>query len=154
MTVTNASFRQDFPAFANTTSYPDGMVTFWLTFATNLLTPAADRWGAMFDQGVELVMAHNLTIEYRSNTLASVGAPPGEATGMTNNKSVDKVSTGFDTASVAEEGGGHWNLTNYGSRFLRLARMIGAGPIQLGYGDTGNYSAASGAWPGPYWPFG
>jgi len=43
---------------------------------------------------------------------------------------------------------GHWNLTVYGTRFIRFAKMFGAGPIQIGIGY--NPSPFGGpAWPGP-----
>ncbi len=152
MTVTAASFRTDFPEFASTTVYPDAAVNYWINFAT--LSLNVDRWGTLLDQGTELFVAHNLVLEAKAQAEATNGAPPGMATGMVNSKSVDKVSVGYDTGSASEEDGSHWNLTIYGIRYLRMARMMGAGGIFLGApaADT-NYSAASNAWPGPYWPW-
>lgn len=121
MTVTTAKFRQDFPEFGDTTRYPDAMVTFWLNFAVAMLTPAAARWDTVFDMGVELMTAHQVTLGVRAGALA---AP-------TTSKAVDKVSVSYDTSAVTLENGGHWNGTAYGVQFLQLARMIGAGGIQL-----------------------
>lgn len=152
MSVTPASFRQNYPEFASTTTYPDSQVTYWTTVAVQLIN--ADRWDTLADLGIELFVAHNLVIEARSQATSANGAAPGEPQGMVASKSVDKVSVSYDTSSVAELDAGHWNLTVYGARYIRLARMMGAGGIQLGYESSGTYSVAQGAWPGPYWPFG
>jgi hypothetical protein len=53
------------------------------------------------------------------------------AAGMVARKTVDKVSVTYDTASAMEEDAGHWNLTVYGTRFIRLARMVGTGGMQF-----------------------
>jgi hypothetical protein len=66
---------------------------------------------------------------------------------MLNSKSVDKVSAGYDTASVAEEFGGNWNLTTYGQRLYRLMQQFGAGPLQIGAGP--GCAPVYNTWPGP-----
>jgi hypothetical protein len=68
-------------------------------------------------------------------------------TGVINSKSVDKVSIGYDTAGGIEAGAGHWNLTIYGTRLIKLIKMVGAGPVQVGIGCTPMYSGS--AWSGP-----
>ncbi len=153
MAVTPASFRADFPAFGDPTRYPDSSVAFWTTVALKFLN--ADRWGDALDVGTELFVAHNLVLEFQAQTASSNGAAPGMSQGMVNSKSVDKVSVGYDTGSAAELDAGHWNLTIYGQRYVRMSRMMGAGGIQLGVPCAApNFSASSQAWPGPYWPFG
>ena len=152
MAVTPTSFRADFPAFVDATNYPDSAITFWTTVALQFLN--AERWDTAIDIGTELFVAHNLVLEFQANTAAGNGAAPGLSQGMISSKSVDKVSISYDTGSAAELDAGHWNLTIYGQRYVRMARMMGAGGIQLGIGYDPNFSAASGAWPGPYWPFG
>jgi len=131
MTVTAASFRVAFPEFTSITKYPDGQVDFWLALAVELLNAA--RWGTVLDYGVQLFVAHNLVLGYMAERQGANGVP-GAASGMLNSKSVDKVSAGYDTASVAETDAGHWNLTTYGQRYVRMMRMFGAGPIQIGAG--------------------
>lgn len=121
MAVTAAQFRLDFPEFGDTTRYPDALVTFWLNFAVTMLTPTAARWDTVFNMGVELMTAHQVTLAKRAGALAAPQA----------SKAVDKVSVSYDTSAVTLENGGHWNGTSYGVQFLQLARMIGAGGIQL-----------------------
>lgn len=124
-----AQFRQDFPEFGNTTTYPDSSVSFWMTIAVSLVNP--DRWGVLTDQGIELVTAHHLVLAQRDQAAAAVGGAPGEMKGPTASKSVDKVSVSYDTGAVALSDGGFWNLTTYGVRFLTIARAMGAGGMQL-----------------------
>lgn len=133
--------------------------------------PAARKWGVgssvatsppttLLDLGTELFVAHNLVLEKRSQDASGVGGNPGEVKGPTSSKSVGPVSISYDAASAAEEAGGYWNGTVYGTRFLRLARQKGMGPVQIGIGYVPPYSVGSfvgffgsaGAWPGPY-PF-
>lgn len=122
-------FRMDFPEFASTTDYPDAVITFQIGIATALLN--ADRWGTMLNYGIELYVAHNLVLAAQASEDVATGNTPGEMTGPTSAKGVDKVSVSYDTASASLTDGGFWNLTRYGVQFLQLARMMGAGGIQL-----------------------
>lgn len=129
MTVTTAQLRSDFPEFADTTVYPDAMVQTWLTVAASLVN--ADRWTELTNVGIELVTAHHLALSARDQNAAAVGGIPGTMTGPTSAKSVDKVSVSYDTAAASLDGAGFWALTSYGVRYLSLARMFGAGGLQI-----------------------
>lgn len=154
--ISAADFVADLPEFKDPVAFPPAMVTWWLTFAAKFINQ--ERWGlpgaggsaerTEFDYGQELYAAHQLTLEARAIAEATNGAQPGLAFGMLNSKSVDKVSVGFDTGSVAELDAGHWNLTIYGMRFKRLADTFGAGPIQVGCGWVPPFSGP--AWCGPW----
>lgn len=124
MTVTTASFRAAFSEFADTDQYPDPMVTFWLTYCQSLLVNTC-RWGDLLDYGVNLMLAHQCVLATRNAKQAGAIAAPITA------RSVDKVSTSYDTGMVTLENGGHWNGTSYGVQFLQLARMVGSGGMQL-----------------------
>lgn len=129
MTVTPASFRTDYPEFADTTAYPDSGVTYWLTVAGLLLNTL--RWQDMLDVATELFVAHNLALERQAQKSAASGAVPGLSTGPVSSKTVGPVTQAYDTTAGIEEGAGHWNLTVYGTRFIGLVKMFGAGPIQV-----------------------
>ncbi|MCX5495375.1 DUF4054 domain-containing protein [Kaistia dalseonensis] len=129
MTVTVSSFRADFPEFASIVTYPDAMVAFWLTTAAKLLS--IDRWAELLDLGTELFIAHNLALGARDQKAAVAGGIGGSSAGLVASKAVDKVSVSYDTGAAAIEGAGAWNLTTYGTRYIQLARMIGAGGLQL-----------------------
>jgi hypothetical protein len=148
MSVTVASFRAAFPAFASTTLYTDPAIQFWIDIGTKLQNPG--RWGDLFDYGIQLFVAHNLVVDYQSNKAGALGQKPGQIEGAVTSGSVDKVSYSRDTQSAMEPDAGHWNLSTYGLRYIRLLRMCGAGPLQVGVplgGDASNYYP--GAWPGP-----
>lgn len=127
--MTPAQFRADFPEFADTTAYPDSQVTLWLTVGSKLVNEC--RWGELTDLGIELVAAHHLVLGRRDQQAALVGGVPGQMTGPLSSKSVDKVSAGYDTGAATIDDAGFWNLTSYGVRYATLARMMGAGGIQL-----------------------
>ncbi|KVH04117.1 hypothetical protein WS84_17380 [Burkholderia anthina] len=124
-----AQFRQSFPEFNDTTTYPDPLVQFWMTVAVSLVN--AERWGELTDLGVALVTAHHLALALKDQKTAAVGGVPGQVTGPQSSKAVDKVSASYDTAAVAIKDGGFWNATMYGVRYLSLAQMMGSGGIQL-----------------------
>lgn len=148
MAITVAQFRIDYPEFADVTKYPDSQVTYYLTLAYQMLN--SSRWMSQLDLGAELFVAHNVQLEARAQIEANNGGIPGTTTGPIASKSVDKVSVSFDVGSGIEPDAGHWNLTIYGTRFIKLARMKGAGPLLVGIGvaPSGNGPA----WPGP-WPY-
>ncbi|KVC45200.1 DUF4054 domain-containing protein [Burkholderia diffusa] len=124
-----SQFRQSFPEFDDTTTYPDALVQFWMTVAVALVNP--DRWGELTDLGIALVTAHHLALAVKDQKMAAVGGVPGQVTGPQSSKAVDKVSASYDTAAVAIKDGGFWNATMYGVRYLSLAMMMGAGGMQL-----------------------
>lgn len=124
-----AQFRQSFPEFNDTTTYPDSLVQFWMTVAVSLVN--ADWWRELTDLGVALVTAHHLALALKDQKTAAVGGVPGQVTGPQSSKAVDKVSASYDTAAVAIKDGGFWNATMYGVRYLSLAQMMGSGGIQL-----------------------
>lgn len=124
-----AQFRQSFPEFNDTTTYPDSLVQFWMTVAVSLVN--AERWGELTDLGIALVTAHHLALALKDQKTAAVGGVPGQVTGPQSSKAVDKVSASYNTDAVAIKDGGFWNATMYGVRYLSLALMMGSGGIQL-----------------------
>ena len=121
MTVTPSSFRAEFPSFSDVTAYPDAQIQFWLTAAGNLLP--SDRWDTLLDTGTALFAAHQLTIMKPGSSGAIVGP--------VNSKAVGPVSVGYDTSKITLDDAGHWNGSVYGLQFYQLARMMGAGGMQI-----------------------
>ena len=157
MAVTPASFRTNFPAFKDQAVYPDEEIQFWIALGTNLIN--LSRWGNLADYGLQLFVAHNLALSYMSQTASAGGQAPGQVSGPVTSASVDKVSYSRDPSSAMDPKNGHWNLTTYGLRYIRLVMMIGAGPVQVGApfgpGTPGGPQGDGGAWPGVqnYYPF-
>ena len=124
---TNAQFRADFPEFTSTATYPDTVVTMWLTIANSMLSASATKWSTVFGLGCELFAAHNLVLEQKDYAISLRGGVPGINAGVVSSKGVGGASISYDTSSGVEANAGHWNLTIYGRRFMRLARMAGMG---------------------------
>jgi len=146
--VTAAEFRAAFPAFADPALYPNPELEFWIGLAYKLMDPF--RWGDIIAYGAQLFVAHNLALSF--NDLGGQGQAPGAVTGAVTSASVDKVSYSRDPGSAMDPQNGHWNLTTFGLRYIRLVRMIGAGPVQIGapFGPAypGEGQNGNGAWPG------
>ena len=157
--ITPQSFRRDFTEFANKDDYNDNDIILNLRMATVLLNQS--RWGAPatttavadyteWDIGAEYFVAHHLALGMLDKAAAANGAPPGQYTGAVSSKSVDKASINYDVNVTLDEGAGHWNLTTYGKRFIRLCRMMGAGPVQVGANPVASPLSAQFAWAGPW----
>lgn len=123
------AFRTAFPEFANTVTYPTEQINFWATIAEQQVPQRV--WRNLWSQGVQLYVAHEITLAAQNAKASANGGVPGTSGGIANTKTVGQVSVGYDTASTAEKDAGWWNLTNYGKQFFRLAQMFGAGAIQL-----------------------
>ena len=123
------TFRTDFPDFADDAKYPDAQVNFYLGLGNKLLN--GTRWADVRDYGLELFVAHNLVLSAQDAESAASGDVPGTSTGAVASMAVDKVNISYDNTASLDEKAGHWNLTTYGKQFIRLARMVGAGGVQL-----------------------
>lgn len=125
----NTQFRLDFPEFSDTARYPDSQLTFWATVAEQQVVACV--WKTLWPTGVKLYVAHEITIASQNVKAALVGGIPGTSGGIANNKTVGSVTVGYDANTTTEKDAGWWNRTTYGQQFIRLARIFGAGCIQL-----------------------
>lgn len=130
MTIPASQLRADFPEFTDAAAYPDSAVNMWLGIAA--VTLPEDTWGAWWVLGQELFACHHLVLASQAMQDVADGNTPGEVTGATSAKAVDKVSVSFDSSAVTLTDGGFWNMSRYGIQFLQFARMIGAGGVQFG----------------------
>jgi Protein of unknown function (DUF4054) len=144
MSVTPPILRTTFPAFADVVAYPDPQIQFWIDLAAYLHDPG--RWGELLDYGVQLFVAHNLTLEISNTRAGQVGAVPGQVTGAVTSGSVDKVSYSRDPGAAMDPASGHWNLSTYGLRYVRLIRMVGAGPVHVGAPSIDDLAALGASW--------
>ena len=136
MSVTPTSFRQQFPEFKDPLLYSDAVINGYVTLAGAFLN--AERWGTdVIDFGTSLFVAHYLVLSARDAMSTNAGGVPGAVTGVISSTAVDRFSAGYDTGAVTMENGAFWNMTRYGIDFLRIARMMGAGGMQLGIGPPG-----------------
>lgn len=148
MTVTNTSFREAFPAFASPTDYPEALVTFWLNVAG--FRHNAERWLDLLDTGIQLFMAHNLALDLNARKAAAAGQGAGQIVGALSSVSAKDVSWTRDVNMAVNPKDGHWNLTTYGMQWKEMARMMGAGGIQVGVPAVDDLIQGQSAWPGPF----
>lgn len=125
MTVSAASFVGTFPAFSN---MEPTTVTFWLGVAVNLVDPS--KFGNMTDAAVSLATAHYLSLAQRAQEYADAGAGP-DLPRIQTGKNVGGLASSYDVGAATIPGEGQWNLTIYGTQFVDLRNMFGAGGIQL-----------------------
>lgn len=150
----NASqFRSNFNEFTDVGLYPDSLIIFWIAIATLFLNRC--RWGNTYLFGLQLYAAHNIVLEAQARETAEGGGIPGMTKGTITGENVGQVSISYDSIPAVEQNGSYWNLTVYGIRFLHIARMMGAGGIQVGPGGSapgtvpGLYNGPGVAWSGP-----
>lgn len=123
------AFRVAFPEFADTVKYPDAQIQFWADLA--IIQVPSCLWKRAWFKGASLYVAHEITLQAQNYKVAVNGGTPGTFGGIANTKTVGNATIGYDTVSTAEKGAGYWNLTNYGKQLIRLARIFGAGALQL-----------------------
>jgi hypothetical protein len=123
------TFRQVFTEFSDTSKYPDDAIEFWAAVAE--LQVLETVWKNLRTQGVMLYVAHELVLASQNVSASKVGGTPGLSGGIPNTKTVGSVTVGYDSQNTSEKDAGWWNLTTYGKQFIRLARIFGAGAIQL-----------------------
>jgi Protein of unknown function (DUF4054) len=128
------------PVAQNTTSGVGTGASFNLTWVSGTYTA--------YDFATELFVGHNLVLERRAQDEADMGAAPGVTTGPIASKSVAQVSVSYDVAIAAVEGMGDLNLTIYGTRFAKLVKMFGMGPISIVGNNWGGWLNGPG-WAGP-----
>ncbi len=124
VTVTVADFRTAFPAFKSPAQWPAEEIQFWLDLGVRLMD--AYRWGDTISYGLQLFVAHNLALGFMSDQGSGGGQAPGQVVGPVSSASVDKVSYSRNASAAMDPANGHWNLTTYGLRYIRLVNMFGA----------------------------
>ena len=161
--ISNSDFRADLPEFSDITAFQDSTITYWMNLGLLMLNQS--RWGVPgeggtnprteFDIGLEMFVAHNVALEAAAINQSTVGGVPGIAQGPIASKGAGDVSISYNSEASIELDAGHWNNTVYGQRFIRLARMYGAGCLQISGGGGGwagvvtNGFGSGGAWVGP-----
>lgn len=129
MTFVVGTFRETFPEFSSVEKYPDSLISGWAAFATAMVNPRA--WKNQTAMGINLYVAHEITLEAQSIAASKIGGTPGGQAGVVNTKTVGSVTVGYDVQATSEKNAGWWNLTTYGKQFYRLLRIFGSGVVQL-----------------------
>jgi hypothetical protein len=109
-------FRETFPAFSDESKYPEEVITPWATIGEQLLTQS--RWDILWTLGVQLYVAHNLTIDKPNPTQMLV---------TQSSKTLAGESISTSNMVIAEKNAGLWNTTTYGQRLFQLMKVVGMG---------------------------
>lgn len=142
------TFRALRPGLSDPQRYPNALIQHYLALSQAQLDLC--RWADLIDEGVCDWTAHYVVIQVRNAQAAERGAVSGNAIGRISSKSVGGVSVNYAIGDTEETDGGHWNVTTYGSAFLRNAKMVGTGGVQISGVEFVNLGPAFGpAWPGP-----
>ncbi len=129
MTFDIGAFRAGFPEFRDTVIYPTSQIEFWAELAELQLPETI--WKNLWQKGVSLYVAHEITLAAQNVRTSSAGGAPGQSGGTANTKTVGSATIGYDAQTTTEKDAGFWNLTNYGKQLYRLIKIFGAGGIQL-----------------------
>lgn len=126
----DTNFRAMFPAFANTTTYPQATIQQYWNLATSYITDCT-RTGyyegfacvngtpAQQTNALNLMTAHFLYL----NTLIVAGQPTGVLTGAT----IDKVSVQLQAPPESNQWQWWLNQSPYGQQLLALLQIAAAG---------------------------
>lgn len=132
MTIDVGIFRSIFPEFQDATSIPDALIQFNLDLAYNSLPP--EVWGDRLDAAAGFYAAHFVALAVQRAVSVALGRPVGSvgvASGIMSSKSVGSVSASYDVGVGQTEGGGSFNLTQYGQSYLTLLASTAAGALQF-----------------------
>lgn len=146
--VTIDTFRTKLPLFEDSNVYDDITLQFWLDAAD--LFVGEQRWGDVRPLGIQMYVAHMITVDALMAKEVAMGGIGGLRGGMVTSESGDSVSVSYDLTGSSEADGGHWNQTVYGRRYIRMMRLMGAGPVQVGVPSPSELLLSQTvAWPGP-----
>lgn len=126
ITLDLAQFRERFPAFANSTVYPDAKVeAFWDT-ATLYISAQnyGDLRGDARQQALNALTAHLLAL----SDIAARGQVPGVVTAST----IDKISVSLSVMPARNAWAWWFSLTAYGQQCLALLQSRSVGGMYLG----------------------
>jgi hypothetical protein len=123
----STDFLNVFPKF--TTVVPDGVMAMYITLASACLSQA--RWGAQWQFGMALFVAHYCTLYLQSEgqpgTTAGQVAASGLAKGIAVSQSVGDVSISYEPVTSDFGSWGAWQLTTYGVQLITIAKLVGWG---------------------------
>jgi len=114
--MTPTEFKLKYPQFA---AVDDARVQLFLDDSALLLSE--ECWGDLYNKGIELLTAHELT-------LASVTDGAAISAGISSNttqKKAGDVSVGKDASLIAAENENPYLRTTYGQSYLYYLRIVG-----------------------------
>lgn len=126
ITLDIAEFREWFPAYADSSAFPDGLVHRHLDAACDHVSPrdAGPLKGDGRRRALYLMAAH---LMYLEQLLLS-----GNAGGVVSGASIDKVSVTLTPPPIKKQLDWWLNISPYGQQLLVLLKKKGAGGLYIG----------------------
>lgn len=127
LAIYRTRFRAAYPVFSEE-EFPDTQVDWWLINCDWRFNK--DRWAELYELGLFLLVAHNLTLQKASSLTPTSGmdAAAGPISGTSRSAGGVSISTSrTGNSATASSGAGQYNLTVYGQQYWDLARLVGAG---------------------------
>lgn len=124
----DADFRALFPAFASTSAYPEVTLQLYWNVATDYISAYPQCWGGLKKNQQTLALNQMTAHITALNTLAATGQAGGVVQGAT----VDKVSVTLTPPPVPNEWRYWLNQTPYGQQLLALLEVKSVGGWFLG----------------------
>lgn len=129
------AFRLEFPAFANTTTFPDDTLQAYWDSATCYVSDVDYGWlsGDCRFHALNLMTAHL--------TALSVLIAAGQVPGMMQTATIDKISVGLTPPPVKSQWQWWLSLTPYGQQLFALLQVRSVGGfISGGFPETGAFN--------------
>lgn len=126
------NFRKQFPAFADTTKWPEPTLQMYWDMATEFIStdscPCRNLSGSSLQLAIDLLAAHLATLFGSPSTGVEAGAQGGPVT----NASIGSVSVGIMAPPVRDEWGFWLSQTPYGQQLLALFKVKSVGGFYVG----------------------
>lgn len=121
-----AIFREQFPAFANETTFPDAMLQMYWDMATCYISDYNCGWlyGDCRRLAIDLMTAHL--------TALSVLIAAGQTPGLVQSATIDKVSVSLTPPPIPNQWQWWLALTPYGQQLLALLQVKSVGGFYIG----------------------
>ena len=110
---------------------PESMLQMFVDQANNSVLPS--RWGSMWRYAAGLYVAHFAALYLKTYAPSSDNsgqvATSAAQVGVVKSATMGDTSIGYDNSAVTAgtEKWGAWNLTQYGTQLVTMARMVGMG---------------------------
>ncbi len=119
-------FRQQFPAFSNSATFPDAMLQMYWDMATCYISDCDYGW---LNDGCRLLAINLMTAHL---TALSVIIAAGETPGIVNSATIDKITVSLTPPPIPNQWRWWLNTTPYGAQLLALLAANSAGGFYIG----------------------
>ncbi len=115
-------FRENFPDFSSTTTYPDSMLVYWGAIAYAL--HSYEVFTTLYDHVTSLYVAHKAILQAGNVSESSGNAVPNQFSGAISGTTVRDVTVNYVPSQASTfKSGGDFTETVYGRQYLDVLNM-------------------------------